>query len=85
MMKRTLTAGMLAAALIGGCFATPMFAQDQSGQTMQTENKMGDPMMKTSDKMMKDHKKSKRAKKRKTHDKSMKNGDKMKTGSDHSM
>ena len=69
MVKRMLTAAMLAATLMAP-IAT--FAQDQSGQTMQSENKMGDTMMKDGDKMMmKGHKKSKhKSRKNKAHKKS---------------
>lgn len=55
MLKRMLTAVMLAATLMS---TTATFAQDQSGQTMQSENKMGDTMMKEGDKMIKAHRKS---------------------------
>jgi hypothetical protein len=67
MLKRILAAGMLAATLM-----IPTFAQDQSGQSMQSENKMGDTMMKKGgDNMMKGHKKSRRkSRKHKAHKKS---------------
>ena len=67
MFKRMLAAAMLTATLIGTCFMTATFAQDQGGQMMKSENKMVDTMMKD-DKMMKEHKKSKRkSKKHKSH------------------
>lgn len=53
MLKRMLGVGMLAATL-----TISTFAQDQSGQTMQSETKMGDTMMKNGETMkMKSHKK----------------------------
>ncbi|HSB27151.1 MAG TPA: hypothetical protein VLE19_04835 [Pyrinomonadaceae bacterium] len=65
-MKRMLTAAMLMAVTVGSSFAIPVFGQDQSGQMMQTENKMGDTMMKSKDdKMMKHGKKSNRKNKKK--------------------
>lgn len=65
-MKRMLTAAMLMAVTAGGSFTIPVFGQDQSGQMMQTENKMGDTMMKSKDdKMMKHGKKSNRKNKKK--------------------
>jgi hypothetical protein len=62
-------------------FALATFAQDQSGQTMQSENKMDDTM-KSGDKMMKDHRSKHKTKKHKAK-KSMMKDDKMK--SDKSM
>ncbi len=68
MLKRMLAAGMFAATLMAPIYA---FAQDQSGQTMQSENKMGDTMMKDGDKMMKGHQKSKhKSRKHRAHKKS---------------
>lgn len=74
MLKRTLTVVMLLVALTSS-FATPILAQDPSGQTMQTENKMGDPMMKS-------HKSKHKSRKNKAHKKSMMKSNKMKTGHD---
>lgn len=68
-MKALLTAAMLTVTLMSGSIAR---AQDQSGQTMQPENKMAGTMMKQDGNMMKDHKKSKhKSKKSKSHRKSM--------------
>ena len=74
MLKRILTVVMLLAASMSS-FATPIFAQDPSGQTMQSENKMADPMMKS-------HKSKRKSRKNKAHKKSMMKSDKMKTGYD---
>jgi hypothetical protein len=71
-----LTAAMLAATLMSPVSA---FAQGQSDQSMQSENKMAGTMMKDNDKMMKSHKKSTRkSRKRKAHKNSMMKSDKMK-------
>ena len=68
MIKTMLTAAMLTVTLMSGA----AFAQDQSGQSMQSEPKMADTMMKKDDHMMKSHKKAKRkSKKNKSHNKSM--------------
>ncbi|HVI72738.1 MAG TPA: hypothetical protein VM656_14785 [Pyrinomonadaceae bacterium] len=76
MLKRMLTAAVLAATLMS---TTATFAQDQSGQTMQPEKKMGDTMMKDGDKMMKAHPKSKRkSRKHKAHKKSSMKSNNMK-------
>ncbi len=71
MLKRMLATGMLVASFM---VPTSAFAQEQSGQTMQSENKMGDTMKKDGDKMMmKGHKTSKhKSRKHKTHRKSTK-------------
>lgn len=71
MLKRMLVSGMLVVSLMGPISA---FAQEQSGQTMQSENKMGDTMKKDGDKMMmKGHKTSKhKSRKNKGHRKSSK-------------
>lgn len=74
MLKRILTVVMFLAALMSN-FATPIFAQDPSGQTMQSENKMGEPMMKS-------HKSKRKSRKNKAHKKSMMKSNKMKTGHD---
>jgi hypothetical protein len=76
MLKRTLTAAMLTTALVGS-FAITTLAQDQSGQTMQSEKKMGETMMKNDDKMMKSHKSKRKAKKDKAHKKAMMKDNKM--------
>ena len=68
MLKRMLASGMLAATL-----SVSTFAHDQSGQTMQSETKMGgDTMMKSGDTMkMKSHKKWKhKSRKHSVHKKS---------------
>lgn len=67
MLKRMLAAGMLVATL-----SISAFAQDQSGQTMQSETKMGgDTMMKNGDMKMKSHNKGKhKSRKHKAHNKS---------------
>jgi len=67
MLKRIFAGAMLAATL-----SISTFAQDQSGQTMQSETKMGDTMMKNGDTMkMKSHNKWKhKSKKRSAHKKS---------------
>lgn len=76
MFKRMLTAAMLAATLMS---TTVTFAQDQNGQTMQSENEMGDTMMKDGDKMMKAHPKSKhKSRKHKAHKKSTMKSNSMK-------
>ena len=67
MIKTMLTAAMLTITLMSGA----VFAQDQSGQSMQSENKMGDTMMKKDDHMMKTHKKAKHKPKKKSHKQSM--------------
>lgn len=71
MLKRMLATGMLGVSLMVPISA---FAQEQSGQTMQSENKMGDTMKKDGDKMMmKGHKTSKhKSRKNKAHRKSTK-------------
>ena len=74
MSKRILTVMMFLVALMSS-FATPILAQNPSGQTMQSENKMGDPMMKT-------HKSKHKSRKNKAHKKSMMKSNKMKTGHD---
>jgi len=67
MLKRMLTAGVLAATL-----SISTFAQDQSGQTMQSETKMGDTMMKNSDtiKMKSQNKWKHKSRKHRAHKKS---------------
>ena len=67
MMKTMLTAAMLTVTLMGGA----ALAQDKSGQSMQSENKMADTMMKKDDHMMKGHKQAKHKSKKKSHKKSM--------------
>jgi hypothetical protein len=67
MIKTMLTAAMLAVTLMSGA----AFAQDQSGQSMQSDNKMADTMMKRDDHMMKSHKHAKHKSKKKSHKKSM--------------
>ena len=67
MIKTMLTAAMLTITLMSGA----AFAQDQSGQSMQSENKMADTMMKKDDQMMKGHKKAKHKSKKKSHKQSM--------------
>jgi hypothetical protein len=46
MLKRVLSAAILAASIQGSWLGVPSFAQDQNGQSMQSEKKMGETMMK---------------------------------------
>jgi len=81
MLRRMLSAAILTA-LMQGCWSpTPSFAQDQNGQMMQTEKKMGETTMKNNNQQMMNGQKNSHqmAKKKHGHKKSKKNSDKMKS------
>ena len=87
MLRRMLCTAILTAVMQGCWNAAPSFAQDQNGQMMQAEKKMGQTMMKDNgQQMMNDQKHPHRmSKKKHIRKKSQKNSNEMKSGEPNRM
>ena len=81
MLKRMLSTAILTTLMQVCWIATPSFAQDQNGQMMQTEKKMGATTMKNDEQQMMNGQKNSHqmSKKKHGHKKSKKHSDKMKS------